>query len=202
MDSFLTLHTLRCIGFAGIERLSMVAGLDQSHIESDLRSLRESGLVEHLDGPFGGWGITDVGKAEDLRLAAAEAGHVRGRIEEAFRRFLDLNPRLLELCTDWQMVKVGGTVVMNDHSDTEYDAAVIDRLIRLDRSAQAVIADLASQLARFDRYQVRLSAALDRVLAGDRSAFADDLESYHTVWFQLHEDLLVTLGLVRGQPPV
>jgi hypothetical protein len=26
---------------------------------------------------------------------------------------------------------------------------------------------------------------------------ADSTESYHTVWFQLHEDLLATLGMPR-----
>jgi hypothetical protein len=26
---------------------------------------------------------------------------------------------------------------------------------------------------------------------------ADNLESYHSVWFQLHEDLLATLGIPR-----
>jgi hypothetical protein len=28
---------------------------------------------------------------------------------------------------------------------------------------------------------------------------ADTLDSYHTVWFQLHEDLLVTLGISREE---
>ncbi|MDH4308342.1 MAG: transcriptional regulator [Acidimicrobiia bacterium] len=200
MGSFSTLHTLRCIGFADVERIATVADKDRARVESDLRTLAGLGLVESVDGPFGGWGVTDTGKAEDLNLVAAELDARGGRdaVERSYRRFLELNPRLLEACTDWQMATVGGTVVVNDHGDGGYDAAVIDRLVRLDRSAQSLIADLVLWLPRFDRYRLRLSAALERVLAGEHAAFADDLDSYHVVWFQIHEDLLVTLGMERG----
>lgn len=33
--------------------------------------------------------------------------------------------------------------------------------------------------------------------AGDPAAVTESTESYHAVWFQLHEDLLVTLGRPR-----
>jgi hypothetical protein len=37
-------------------------------------------------------------------------------------------------------------------------------------------------------------------MAGDRAAFTAPLvESYHTVWFELHQDLLLTLGRQRGE---
>lgn len=34
-------------------------------------------------------------------------------------------------------------------------------------------------------------------MAGNHSYLADGLESYHTVWFQLREDLLTALGISR-----
>jgi hypothetical protein len=52
-------------------------------------------------------------------------------------------------------------------------------------------------LPRFTRYRVRLTDALTRVRAGAHGYVTDDLESYHVVWFQLHEDLLATLGIPR-----
>ena len=42
-------------------------------------------------------------------------------------------------------------------------------------------------------------ARLDRVQGGDTDWFTKPMiASYHTVWFELHEDLLCTLGIERG----
>ncbi|HZH20977.1 MAG TPA: hypothetical protein VEZ18_12360 [Geodermatophilus sp.] len=59
--------------------------------------------------------------------------------------------------------------------------------------------ELAARLARFDGYADRLSSALRRVDAGQRAwVDAPDRDSCHLVWIQVHEDLLVTLGIPRG----
>ena len=48
-------------------------------------------------------------------------------------------------------------------------------------------------------YRDRLRTAVDRVRAGEREWFDKPLiDSFHTVWFELHEDLLATLGLERA----
>jgi hypothetical protein len=49
------------------------------------------------------------------------------------------------------------------------------------------------------RHKDRLNAALDRISAGDNDYVSGvRVDSYHTVWFELHEDLLATLGIERG----
>ena len=59
--------------------------------------------------------------------------------------------------------------------------------------------DLAGCLARYGHYGPRLQNALDRVRAGELDWFTKPMvASYHTVWFELHEDLLATLGIERG----
>ena len=118
-------------------------------------------------------------------------------MHKCFDSFLELNPNLLETCTDWQMRTIAKQPILNDHTDADYDASVISRLIRIDDSAQRLCDELSGSLTRFGLYGLRFTYALDRVLAGEGAYFADDLESYHTVWFQLHEDLLTTLGLSR-----
>ncbi|WP_198165297.1 hypothetical protein [Nocardia fusca] len=90
-----------------------------------------------------------------------------------------------------------GIVTANDHIDSEYDARVLDRLTDLDTRAQIVCAHLSAALPRFRRYGLRLADALARARAGEPDYVATDTSSYHTVWFQLHEDLLVTLGIPR-----
>ena len=67
---------------------------------------------------------------------------------------------------------------------------------------QPIADDLAASLSRFARYAPRLSNAVDRVRTGEVDWFTKPvLDSYHTVWFELHEDLLATLGIERGEEP-
>ncbi len=53
-------------------------------------------------------------------------------------------------------------------------------------------------LTRFGGYDRRFTAALRRARDGD-AAWVDrtDVDSCHRVWFELHEDLLATLGIDR-----
>ena len=46
----------------------------------------------------------------------------------------------------------------------------------------------------------RIRDALDRVQDGEHDWLVSPrLDSYHTVWMQLHEDLLLALGIARGE---
>jgi hypothetical protein len=118
-------------------------------------------------------------------------------VAAAYDGFLVLNPELLSLCTAWQLRSAGGAMKPNDHSDPVYDAWVLGRLTDLDRRAGLVCADLAAAMLRFGRYRVRLADALARARSGGLDHVTTSTESYHSVWFQLHEDLLATLGIPR-----
>ena len=113
----------------------------------------------------------------------------------AYERFLVLNVEFLRLCTDWQL-KPGN--VPNDHSDSAYDFKVLERLDRLDERAGQLLDNLAKAVPRFGTYRSRLTDALDRI-SDDRAWFASPrCDSYHTVWMQLHEDLLTAVGVERA----
>ena len=69
----------------------------------------------------------------------------------------------------------------------------------LDDKVQPICADLGAALERFAAYGGRLAEALGKVRAGDVDWFTKPMiASYHTVWFELHEDLLATLGIDRS----
>ena len=195
----LVLHALRCIGFAGLARVAEATGLPEPEVESELIDLAVAGLVTRVAGDFGGWGLTDAGRAADAQRIAGElaAAGTRAAVAAAYDDFLALNPELLDLCTAWQLRSVDGAVTVNDHADPAYDARVLDRFVDLDRRAEAVCAALSAALPRFRRYRVRLGGALDRARSGALDQVADGTASYHAVWFQLHEDLLATLGIPR-----
>ncbi|HEX8630309.1 MAG TPA: transcriptional regulator, partial [Catenuloplanes sp.] len=126
-----------------------------------------------------------------------DAAGARAAVAGAYDDFLVLNPELLDLCTAWQMRSIDGLVTLNDHTDQAYDALVLDRFTDFDRRAGVVCADLAAAMPRFQRYRERLTAALSRSRCGAVDYLTDNLASYHAVWFQLHEDLLNTLGIPR-----
>ena len=195
----LVLHALRCIGFAGLARVAAATGLPESDVESELIDLAVAGLVTHVAGDFGGWGLTEAGRAVDAERIAdeLETAGTRTAVAEAYDGFLVLNPELLDLCTAWQTRSVDGVVTTNDHSDPVYDARVLDRLTDFDQRAEVVCADLSAAMLRFQRYRVRLADALARARSGALDYVTDSTASYHTVWFQLHEDLLATLGIPR-----
>jgi hypothetical protein len=193
------LHSLRCLGFVGLARMTEATGLPESTVESELIDLAVAGLVTRVPGDFGGWGLTEAGRAADAAWVAAElaTAGVRTAITKAYNDFLVLNPELLDLCTAWQLRPAGGVTTPNDHTDAAYDTRVLGLLTGLHQRADAVITDLSLALPRFERYRTRLTHALTLAKAGRLEYVTDDLAAYHTVWFQLHEDLLATLGIPR-----
>jgi hypothetical protein len=150
----------------------------------------------------GGWSLTEAGRAENERQLSVELEEVDGAdvVREAYRVFLSLNERLQRACTDWQIrPSAEDSLAFNDHSDPAWDGKVIDELAALGHALEAVSEQLTSVLDRFQGYDVRFSTALGRVIAGDHSwVDRTGADSCHTVWFELHEDLLATLGLARG----
>ncbi|WP_066557527.1 hypothetical protein [Croceicoccus bisphenolivorans] len=116
---------------------------------------------------------------------------------EAFER---VNVTLKQVITDWQTMTVGGKAVANDHSDEDYDADVIDRLGAVHEQVEPILTRLAARLPRLKVYSDKLLEALEKAEDGDHEWVSDiRRESYHTVWFELHEDLLRIMGREREE---
>lgn len=198
----LALHTLRIKGVAEASALGPATGLEVGALEALLAELAVAGLIEHRGGALAGWRPTALGIKNDDACSAEEleAADARVGVEEAYGSFLALNPELLATCTAWQLVASDdGSLLPNDHTDEAYDATVVARLADLHRRAQPVLLVLERHRPRFGRYRLRLQGALDRVQAGEGDWFTRPLiDSYHQAWFELHQDLLHTLGLERS----
>lgn len=195
------LHALRMQRVLDGAALVEATGLAAAEVEQLLSDLASDGLVERRDGRRAGHALTRDGRpaAEAALAAELDAHGVRGEVEAAYERFVVLNPELLEVCTAWQLREVDGQQVPNDHSDPAHDAEVIERLVDLDQRAQPVCEGLAEALLRLGRYGPSLAHAVARVQAGEHEWFTRPMmPSYHSVWFELHEDLLATLGLDRA----
>lgn len=196
------LHGLRVKGFAEVPAVAEFTGLGESEVAERLDALSATGLVAHRDGVVGGWRLTPAGRIEHATALAAAAPDelALAQVRAGYERFAGLDPVVKGVCTAWQVRDLDAGVI-NDHSDAAYDAEVVDRLGAVHVEALAVVNALAEALTRFDPYRRRLDTAYRRVRAGDGEAFTKPLSgSYHDVWMELHEDLLVTLGLERSGP--
>jgi hypothetical protein len=181
-DAYLLLHDVRLRGIVDDEGHG-VAG-----------TLIEAGLVVRARR---GLRITTEGREVHATWARIEIGSdVEASVRRAYERFLPLNRELLQICNDWQ-VRPGG--VANDHRDTRYDWGVLDRVRGLDERISPVVRRVAREVERFDVYRPRLRSALARVDEGEHEWLTSPrLDSYHTVWMQMHEDLLLALGVDRS----
>jgi hypothetical protein len=200
--SFLVLHALRLKGFVAAEAVAELTGLDADDVMGHLEAFKDDGLATYREGRLSGWSLTPDGRTRHAELIAAEvaAAACKDTIDAGYREFLNINQTLLGVCTDWQLRTVGGEQVVNDHTDAAHDKAVIGRLREIDDAVQPVCGTLGGQLARFSGYGPRLATAVGKVEKGDTDWFTKPLiDSYHTVWFELHEDLLATLAIERAR---
>lgn len=198
----LALHALRCTGLAPLERIAETTGTDEAAVGERLRALADAGWVVEREGAIAGWMLTPEGRLHHEALLADQlsAAGARDAIADAYRRFLTLNEPLLAICSAWQVRQDDGEQVPNDHTDADYDAEVVDRLEALHRDVGPVLADLEAALPRFGAYPSRFEAALAKLRDGEQQWLTGvRCDSYHTVWFQLHEDLLATLGISREE---
>ncbi|MFI7533900.1 transcriptional regulator [Streptosporangium sp. NPDC049376] len=202
----LILHAVRVTGFADTPVIARRYGLDTATAEEVLREAESRGWVEHTSfADTRGWSLTEAGRAENERRLAAElslAG-AADEVRDVHRRFLPLNALLLQACTDWQLRPAANDrLAVNDHSDPTWDAGVLHELACVGRALTPLVDRLGHVLTRFRGYDTRFAAALARAQAGD-GAWVDrtDVDSCHRVWFELHEDLIATLGLTRHAQP-
>ena len=199
--SFLVLHALRLKGFAEDEVVAGVTGLGVDDVTTHLKTLADSELALRRDGRVSGWSLTPAGRSRHVQEVADELEAAAGRdaVKSGYERFLEINQEMLEVCTAWQLRDVDGNQVINDHTDTEYDEKVVQRLVGIHDRVRPVTVDLREVLERFGGYGGRLRSALEKVVGGESEWFTKPvIDSYHTVWFELHEDLLCTLAIERS----
>jgi hypothetical protein len=184
-SAWLLLHEVRLRGVVEIEDDETVA------------HLTEIGFVVRAPR---GVRVTTEGRDANTGWARLQPGSdAEAAMRRSYDAFLALNRELIRVCNDWQ-VRPGG--VPNDHTDPPYDWSVIDRLQSLDERAGPVIQRVGRVHARFTTYRPRLRAALKRVDDGEHDWLTSPrCDSYHTVWMQLHEDVLLALGADRADEP-
>lgn len=187
----LVLHAVRLLGFADTPAVAKRFDLEVDETRDALKEAEARGWTTYTSfAGTAGWSLTETGRAENERLLKTEG--VTEIVQEVYDEFLPLNALLQQACTDWQLKPTDGDpLAANDHQDPAWDAGVLHELKALGKALGPINAKLP--LPRFKGYDVRFSHALEQGWV-DRS----DVDSCHRVWFELHEDLIATLGLTRS----
>ena len=190
---FRTFHAVRLKGFAKADTIAEVADLPQTVVNDHLATLQSRGWAMFREARQL-WQLTPAGRDEYCVALAADIGELQpgAAMAQPYAAFLVLNERFKELCDEWQL-RAGRP---NDHADPAYDAAVIERLRVLDRALAPILTQLGGVLDRLAPYGPRLARTCQRVVEGETNMFTGVMcGSYHDVWMELHEDLILTQGI-------
>jgi hypothetical protein len=169
--SYLLLHEIRLRGVVEITDESSTALLVQHRFVA--RAAR-------------GVRITREGRIANAAWARLEPGtEAEAVVRRGYSRFLPLNQELLRVCHDWQL--------------QPGDWSVLDRAAALDERIGPIVKRVSAAAPRFESYRHLLRGALARVSEGANDWLTSPrVDSYHTIWMQLHEDLLLALGRDRA----
>ncbi len=191
------LRVLVVKGYATPETAAAALLSSPEEVSRLLDGLVAGGLAEPAAGSFR---LTAAGKVLGRERIDADAERWgSASATAALDGFLVLDRRMKEIVTAWQMREVGGTQTLNDHSDPAYDAAVLADLAALHADASAWLSPLVAGLPRLGAYGERLERAAAAAVAGDaRYVASPRVDSYHGVWFELHEDLILLAGRSRA----
>jgi len=185
------LQAVRLKGRVRPADLAATVAADPSVVTEAVKMAAESGLIIEAKAIR----LTDGGRARLSELLAQERADVdQQAINTAYNDFRGVNADFKALVSDWQL-KDGQP---NPHDDDAHDAAVLSRLDDVHQRVTPIIANVAGQLPRLSSYSDKLAVALKKVHAGETVWLTRPIvDSYHTVWFELHEELILAAGLTR-----
>lgn len=195
MSELPLLQAMMLKGRLTAEAASACAGVTADEARSQLERLVASGSAKEAGLAFR---ITPEGRERLAELLTEERATVdHDALTSAYHEFDDFNTEMKQLMRDWQM-KDGET--LNDHSDAAYDQTVLARLTPFHERFQPVLGRMVAVAPRLSQYPVRFTNAVEKVEQGDSSFLARPIaDSYHTVWFELHEELIGLLGRTRKE---
>jgi pyruvate,orthophosphate dikinase len=186
------LRLLLVKGYATPEQMADILGVDVADAQSLLGGLEMSADAEQA---VGSYRLTEAGKIRARGELDADRARWPGAAK-ALDEFIVFDRQVKDVVTSWQM---RDAQTVNDHSDPAYDASVMTRLNELHSDISVWLTHQAVTFARADGYRRRLERAINAVAGGDQRFIASPrVDSYHSAWFELHEELILLAGRTRA----
>jgi hypothetical protein len=186
----LVLHAVRLKGFADTDIIAARFALDPHQTQEDLLDAEAHGWVTRsCFADQAGWSLTEAGRRRNETQLQEELDRTRTRdaVRQVHHGFPALNARATQLFTSWQLAD----------GIPAADARALDQLTELAAGLHGIERDLTAHLARFGGYHDRLTRSVANARSDRAWVTGMGLDSCHRVWFELHEDLIATLGMTR-----
>ena len=199
----LTLHAVRVTGMTDAFAIAHRTGLAREVVEDLLLDDEARGWVQRVAfADLAGWSLTETGRLEGERRLADELERTGARpAVDARSRHLRAAQRAVPAHPDPLADPAPGLGPARGERPRRprLGRPGARRAGVLPPPAGPLCAELTAALERFAGYDERYAAALARAEAGQaRWVDGVEVDSCHTVWIQLHEDLLATLGIDRS----
>jgi len=192
----LTLHAVRLLGFTDTAPAARRFGQQPDDVE---RLLIEAGAqgwaVRSSFAGTRGWSLTMAGRTENERLLTEELENAGGFavVTGVLADFARVNAHVVAACSKLQLEWLAA----GQGPDTGVDQATHQTFAQAMAASQELETRLTTVLARFSGYAERLQYALEKAALDPAWLTATDVDSFHRIWFELHEDLIATLSIRR-----
>ena len=186
----LALHAVRLTGFADTEAVARRFSLDREAASVALQAASSAGWVTTSTfADLTGWSLTEAGRRENERRLGEELdrAEARGAVTAVHQDFLPLNSRVTSTVTAVQLAP--DQAPAREHARQDLTAVAAE--------LRDLESRLTASLSRFAGYHARFATAVFRADEDPAWLTSISVDSCHRVWFELHEDLIATLGLRR-----
>ena len=184
---FEVLRAVQLKGLCTVERLTALFRCSEAAAASVLAEYEAM-----LKTTARGYALTPEGRAWVAERLAEEAATMAGGLEASWGRFMALDGRFKALVTEAQQSGINTP----HHERWEWLANGLGAIHEEFRPVLQAVAAVAPRLSAYSR---RFDAAIEAFSAGDYSMLASPLkDSYHTVWFEFHEELIALTGRDRA----
>jgi pyruvate,orthophosphate dikinase len=179
------LRLLLIKGYVTPEAAAEILSTTADSAASDLEALVATGDAEQAAGAYR---LTAAGKERARDLLQADVGNWGAtRAVAALDEFVRFDPRVKETVTAWQMRSDG-------------DTTPLEQLAALHAEVGTWLDERARDFGRLDHYAQRLDRAVAAFRDGDHRYVASPrVDSYHSIWFELHEELILLCGRSRAE---
>jgi len=188
VTAFEVMRVLSLKGLCTPERAAGILGCGEARVNEVLDEL------SHLLKPTArGMALTAEGRGWVVeRLAEERASIDAAALEPPFARFLPLNRQFKVIITEAQQ----GGISASDHAGWP---ALLESMNGLHAEFRPIVSETGEVAPRLAGYGPRFDVAFDAFSAGDHSMLASPLkDSYHTVWFEYHEEMIALTGRDRA----
>ena len=189
--NFAVLHAIRLKGIAKDDAISAHVDADKATMTACLEDLASRGLTKYREGRrVSGWALTDSGREQHAMLLddAMGSDDVAG-LAVPYNKFLTVNSDFKTLCVRWMEA---------NYSQTDL-SGLLRELAETHETVTSILLDAERAVPDLRVHRQRFEVAGREVAAGNHDFVTSPrVDSYHTVWFEMHEDMILRLKISRA----